>query len=203
MDIYCVYVTVYRGNKLPPFYIGSTSIKKIEDGYKGSVSSEEYKRAWKSELSDSPHLFKTKIIKTFDTRSEAFDYEEFLQVKLDVVRSPMYVNRSLAKKKFTTTGWKFTKEHKKKISESEKGKYVSEETRKKQSLSHKGQMPWMHGKSHNDRTKDKIRESVKKIDYGTKTCEYCGRIGKAPSIHLHIKTCKTKPMIISLSCLEH
>lgn len=25
--IYCTYLTIYTGNKLPPFYIGSTSIK--------------------------------------------------------------------------------------------------------------------------------------------------------------------------------
>ena len=31
--MYCVYLTIYTGNKLPPFYIGSTSLKKINKGY--------------------------------------------------------------------------------------------------------------------------------------------------------------------------
>jgi hypothetical protein len=39
--MYCVYLTIYKGNNLPPFYIGSTSIDKIDGGYHGSVMSEE------------------------------------------------------------------------------------------------------------------------------------------------------------------
>ena len=31
--MYCVYLTIYRGNKLPPFYIGYSSINKIKAGY--------------------------------------------------------------------------------------------------------------------------------------------------------------------------
>jgi hypothetical protein len=37
MSIYCVYLTCYRGNKLPPFYIGYSTIEKVKDGYKGTV----------------------------------------------------------------------------------------------------------------------------------------------------------------------
>ena len=38
--MYCVYITTYNGYKLPKYYIGSTSTKKIEsEKYYGSVSS--------------------------------------------------------------------------------------------------------------------------------------------------------------------
>lgn len=84
-----------------------------------------------------------------------------------------------------------TPEHNKKISQSNKNKIVSKETRQKLSLSHKGQIPWMKGKNHNDETKKRISETVKTINYGTKTCPVCGRQGKVPSIHRHIKKCQS------------
>lgn len=46
---YCVYVTTYLGKKLPPFYIGSTSVDNLKNGYKGSVMSKKYKNIWKGE----------------------------------------------------------------------------------------------------------------------------------------------------------
>ena len=61
-NIYCTYLTVYSGNKLPPFYIGSSSIDIINNGYRGSVSSKEYKQIWKTELKNNSHLFKIMII---------------------------------------------------------------------------------------------------------------------------------------------
>ena len=48
--IYCTYLTIYSGNKLPTFYIGSTSVEKIEQGYRGSVSSKRYQSIWEKEL---------------------------------------------------------------------------------------------------------------------------------------------------------
>jgi hypothetical protein len=42
MNDYCVYITFYKGNKLPPFYIGSTSVEKINNDYNGSVGSQKY-----------------------------------------------------------------------------------------------------------------------------------------------------------------
>lgn len=40
--IYCTYITFYRGSKLPPFYIGHSTIKKVEKGYRGFT--EEHNR---------------------------------------------------------------------------------------------------------------------------------------------------------------
>jgi hypothetical protein len=35
--MFAVYLTSYKGNKLPPFYIGSSSVSALNSGYHGSV----------------------------------------------------------------------------------------------------------------------------------------------------------------------
>lgn len=94
---YVVYLTAYRGNKLPPFYIGSTSTKRISAGYNGSIKSKQYKTIFDKERRDNPHLFKTMIICEYSTRTEALECELKLQTKLNVVKSSMYMNMSIAK----------------------------------------------------------------------------------------------------------
>ena len=96
MTIYCTYLTSYLGNKLPQFYIGSSSIDKIENGYHGSVKSKKYQKIWNDEIQHNQHLFKTKIISIHNSRHEALLKEKDLQVKLNAVKSPMYINESLA-----------------------------------------------------------------------------------------------------------
>lgn len=101
MSTYCVYLTTYFGKKMPIFYVGSSTVKKINSGYRGSVSSKEYGKIWKEELRNNPELFKTKIISLHETRKEAFDKEEKLQKQLNVVRNDLYVNKSFANSKFS------------------------------------------------------------------------------------------------------
>lgn len=48
--IYCTYLTIYSGNKLPPFYIGYKDLHSIENGYRGSVDSLAFKEIWLSEI---------------------------------------------------------------------------------------------------------------------------------------------------------
>ena len=96
MSIYCVYLTVYRGNKLPPFYIGSTNIDKINKGYRGSVRSKKYRSIWEHEAKRFPELFKTLIISKHNNRKDALKHELNIQKSLDVVKNPLYVNQSLA-----------------------------------------------------------------------------------------------------------
>lgn len=91
--MYCVYITEYFGNNMPKYYIGSTSVDKINNGYRGSVASIAYRDIWESEPS---HLFNTKIIKTFEDRREALSYELELQKELNVVDDPDYINMSYA-----------------------------------------------------------------------------------------------------------
>jgi hypothetical protein len=95
--MYVSYLTIYHGEKLPPYYIGSTSILKIEKGYHGSVSSKRYKQIFKSELLKEPNLFETIILSTHENRKEAIEMELLLQVKFDVVKSKNFFNESFAK----------------------------------------------------------------------------------------------------------
>lgn len=100
MTIYCTYITFYSGNKLPPFYIGYSSIEKVKNGYNGSVSSKIYKKIWEKERKENPHLFKTKIIKTFKMRIDAGKHEEFVQKFFNVHKNPMFINRSIGYSQF-------------------------------------------------------------------------------------------------------
>lgn len=79
-SLFCSYITIYNGNKLPKFYIGSTKVDNIKNNnYKGSVSSRKYGKIWKDELKNYPELFKIIILNTFDNRNDAYDNEEYLQ----------------------------------------------------------------------------------------------------------------------------
>jgi hypothetical protein len=97
MSIYCTYLTTYSGNKFPPFYIGSSTVSRISNGYQGSVSSKMYKELWDQEIKTNPHLFKTRVISTHSSGKEARDKELKFHKNLNVVKSDMYVNRALAK----------------------------------------------------------------------------------------------------------
>tara|TARA_R110002153_G_scaffold77667_4_gene199256 strand:- start:422 stop:976 length:555 start_codon:yes stop_codon:yes gene_type:complete len=94
--IYCAYLTVYSGDKLPRRYIGSTNTDKIRKGYNGSVSSQKYGEAYSEEQKSNKHLFSTKILSTHTTRQEALAEELRLQIKYDVVNDSNYYNMSLA-----------------------------------------------------------------------------------------------------------
>lgn len=98
--MYCVYLTIYRGNLLPPFYIGSTSVENVNNGYKGSVNSKMYGEIWKSELRESPHLFNVKILSYHETRKEAFNKERYLHLKLDVMNNCLYINQTVAQERY-------------------------------------------------------------------------------------------------------
>jgi hypothetical protein len=137
---FCVYLTTYLGNKLPMFYIGSTSLTKYQNGYLGSVSSKKYKNVWRNEIQQNPQLFKTKIIKIYDTRKEAFDKEEKLQKQLNVIRNPLYINMSFANSKFTL------KQH---------SPYTK--------LCYKNRIPWNKGKLgiYSEHTLEKMKKSNK------------------------------------------
>jgi len=94
--MYCTYLTTYHGNLLPPYYIGSSSITKIQTGYRGSVSSAEFKEVWNNELLNNPRLFTVEIISTHETRKEALIAELEYQIMNNVVNDKLYVNKSLA-----------------------------------------------------------------------------------------------------------
>ena len=94
--MYAVYLTVYYGEKLPPFYIGSSSVDKIENGYCGSIRSKKYKEIFREELKNNKHLFEVITISTHKTRTEAIDVELKLQKEFDVVKSDKFFNEAYA-----------------------------------------------------------------------------------------------------------
>ena len=110
MSIYCVYLTTYKGSKLPPFYIGSTTVAKINAGYRGSVSSQKYRDTWKKELSEHPELFSTKIITTHESRKAALETEYNFQIATNAPSNSLYINEAYAKKGFAY-GKKQSHEH--------------------------------------------------------------------------------------------
>ena len=95
---YVVYLTEYRGHKLPRWYIGSSSKEKVLNGYTGSVSSKKWSEIYYSELDKNRHLFKVNIISYHKTRSEAADEELRLQKLHSVVTNDDYFNESYATK---------------------------------------------------------------------------------------------------------
>ena len=178
---YCVYLTIYRGNKLPPFYIGSTSVQKIHEGYRGTVDSDEYRNTWKRELKDNPDLFKTVIVSFAITRELAYAREGKLHDQLNVVRSPLYTNRCSASFRFDNTGKRMSNEQKRKISATSTGHKKSEETKKR--------MRKPKSEEHNK----KNSESRSKVD--TILCPYCGTIGD-PGVmsRWHFDNCLLNPV---------
>lgn len=81
---------------MPPFYIGSTSVEKVNAGYRGTVVSAKYKMVWNEELSNNPQLFETRIITKHTTREEALHKENYFHMKLGVVKNGLYVNQAVA-----------------------------------------------------------------------------------------------------------
>ena len=170
MSIYnsCVYFTTYSGQAdLPPFYIGSVYLQRIhEENYHGSVSSKKYKSIWEQEIKDNPHLFHTEIVSLHKTRKEAYIVEEQYQRAENVVLNPLYVNESIANRKFDCTGikrrpesirkgintrkkngWnKNPQETKQRQRAAAKNRLVTPETRKKLSEVKKGKIPWNKGR---------------------------------------------------------
>lgn len=177
MSIYVTYLTIYSGNKLPPFYIGSSSLERVNNGYHGSVKSKIYMDIWKEELRNRPELFKTKIITQHNTRQEAYNKELLLQEKLKVVRSPLYINLSLASKDFDGSclkGMPKTEEHKRKIGIAHKGKST-----------HKG-------KKWGPYPKERVEKlPTLKLNYVTVECPHCGKSGQYNNMkRWHFDNCK-------------
>lgn len=101
---FVVYITFYSGNKLPPFYIGYTTIPKILNGYHGTPTSKTFQHTWNCEIKNNSDKFKTIPIKIFDTRKEALEYESYLHNFFKVDVNEMYINKKISLKQFHNTG---------------------------------------------------------------------------------------------------
>lgn len=170
---YCVYLTVYSGSRMPPFYIGSSSSQKVKAGYHGSVKSYLWMNIWREELVSVPELFRTVIISEHSSRIEAYKEEEKIQRMLNVVHSDLFINEAFANGNFSNHGKPRSPEASAKSANFRRGKPLSEETKLKISLAKKGKkfsaehIENMRGPKHSDETKAKmsaIRKGVPKTD---------------------------------------
>lgn len=187
-SMFTVYITTYLGEKLPPFYIGSTTFEKIANGYHGSVTSRKYRDIWRQELNENPHLFITKPIPNAaaETAGEIVEIEAEWQRLFDVVKDPDFINQSFAAGGFHSTRetalaavetrrkndiW-HTEETKRNISEAKKGIATTihtQETKDQMSRTRTGRTYSLEhraaisagvtGKVASEETREKLRES--------------------------------------------
>jgi hypothetical protein len=119
---FCTYLISYKGNKFPPFYIGYTTIARIQNGYLGSVASKAYKNKWEKEVKQNPQLFKIKILTMHSTREEAISREIRFQQQLNILTKPtIYTNKAIGRH-VNNKGRKRTPEHSARLSASNKGR---------------------------------------------------------------------------------
>jgi hypothetical protein len=141
------------------YYIGSKDVLSVEaKGYKGSVSSVQYKSIWKSELKSNPHLFSTRIVSVYTTRAEAYAREEELQRFFNVVKNPMYINAAIANANF---GKGLDKDQIAKMVETKRknGKRWTRslECRRAQSIRQQGEGNHQYGKTKSEEQKQYLR----------------------------------------------
>ena len=162
----------------------------------------------KEEFETNPNNFKTKLLFTYDSVKEAISHE--LELTKKIIKNNRYANirsypqafatpevrKKMAEAKKGKKREPFSKEHKRKISESNKGRIVSDETKKKLSEINKGKIisdktrkklseahqgkirpseigrkisEVKKGKKHSEETKRKLSEVAKKIKISKET----------------------------------
>jgi len=173
--MWCTYLTIYGGNKLPKRYIGSTKIDNIHAGYNGSIKSKKYQRIYENEQRYNKELFKTRILKTFDTQKEAISAELELHKRYDVVRNKNYMNMSLAcpngffgkitaSKDHQFYNKNHTEKTKEKISKSVKKAYAEGRLISRfKTLDVSGKNNPFYGRTHAEETKNKMRKPKKYV----------------------------------------
>lgn len=124
--MFVTYLTIYSGEKLPPFYIGSTYKDRLGKGYHGSVKSKKYQSIWENEIKSNPHLFETRILSSHADREDALKKEEEIQKLFDVVRSPLFINMAYARGGFIKPKGPQSQETREKISKAVKAWFRGE-----------------------------------------------------------------------------
>lgn len=128
---------------------GSSNIKRIESGYRGSVSSRQWKEIWKKELKENPQLFTIEILSTFANRKEALAEENRLHHELNVVQSDFFINKSYA----CINGFFGAK-----LIPWNKGKKIPY---RPSNRDFNGQKNSFYGRHHSKETKEKLRNKLK------------------------------------------
>ena len=143
MSLYCIYLTIYLGDRLPPFYIGSSTIKKVLKGYHGTVTSAKFKDIWCEEIKNNRHLFKTFIIPSNPilTMVDKLTLEAKWQLEFDVVNSPLFINQRLADRKLFSNSPESIAKGKIKRAETFKTRKIGEQI----SIKNSGRKMWNNG----------------------------------------------------------
>jgi len=194
--MWCTYLTIYKGYKLPKRYIGSTTVERIKNGYNGSVKSKKYKSIYTHEQQFNKNLFKTRILKVFNTQEEAISEELKLHNRYDVVKNEKYMNMSKAcpngffgKRVFGKDHQFFNKSHseetKKKVSESLKLAYAEGRLISPfKTLNVSGENNPFYGRSHTEESKAKMRKPKKYVPKFK--CPHCDKEYDAGNLKQHM-----------------
>lgn len=152
MKRYCTYITHYTGNKLPKWYIGSSTEERIKNGYNGSVVSVKWKDLYRSEQKENKHLFKTRILSYYDTVQESQAEELRLQKMHNVVKNNNYFNEAYA-----SVNGCFGRDVSGKLNPMYNlGRTLSETHKKNIGNSVSGEKNGMYGKTHTDEVRRKL-----------------------------------------------
>ena len=194
--MYCVYFTVYKGNKLPKRYIGSSTVNNVLKGYNGSIKSKKYKEIYLEEQKNSKSLFKTRILKTFKTKEEAQQAELYLHKKYNVVKSCKYMNMALAQpngyfgsnisgKSHPFYGKTRSEKTKKKISESISKCHLNGTAgRGFLDIDKKGKNNPFYGKRHSEESKNKMRKPKRYVPKFE--CPHCKKMYDSGNLKQHM-----------------
>ena len=151
-------------------YYGVRSSKvepKLDLGIKYFSSSTD--KEFIKEQKENKYIFKYKIIKQFDSRKEANQFEIDLHWKFDVARNESFYNRAKATLvSFCIEGYKHTEETREKQSKARLGKSLSDETKAKLSKSKKGKPSSRKGKNITQEHKDNIIKAKQEISEETR-----------------------------------
>jgi hypothetical protein len=185
---------VYRGDKLPRRYIGSTSIDKISKGYNGSVVSKKYGKIFLEEQKKNKHLFKTRILRKFSSRKEAFEEELRLHIKYNVIYDDSYMNLAMAQDSgyFGGAGEDnpmYGQGHK--LLGDKNGMYKAERTkewRDQHSSFMRGNQNAV-GANWSKEARKKKSEQMKKVPHNRTSCVKCHKEMTIQNIERHSKKC--------------
>jgi hypothetical protein len=190
MSEFCVYLTIYYGSKLPPFYIGYSTVDKINSGYHGSVCSKKYVKIWQEELKNNSDLFKTKIISICASKVDAIEKEKKFQNHFKVISNPMYINCAIGRLMIgPKIPWN------KNIIYSEEQRNKLRKPKKKRTKEHCVKNGASSGKARKGMTIGKY--SAVRIDIGRPQpkliCPHCNKVGGYASMNRwHFNNCKIK-----------
>lgn len=194
--MYCVYLTVYFGDKLPRRYIGSAKVERIKLGYNGSIKSKKYKDIYCEEQTKNKHLFKTKVLSLHHSQEDAIREELRLQIKYDVVKSQLYMNMSLAcvsgcfgrdisGENHPMSNKHHSDETKKRISEKLKQKYKNGELITSfANIDMRGENNPFYGRIHTSETKNKMRKP--KTFVPKFKCPHCDKMYDGGNLKQHM-----------------